>query len=107
MVEEITGPEVAERLRRDPMSVVLLDVRELWERDVAAIHPSIHIPLAEISQRLDELPKDCTVVVYCHSGARSAMVAGFLDSRGFSRVLNLAGGIDAWSVEVNPELPRY
>ncbi len=107
MVEEITVAEVAEQLRGGRAPFVLLDVREPWEREIAAIHPSIHIPLAEVSQRLDELPRDRPVVVYCHSGARSAMVAGFLHARGFPRVANLEGGIDAWALEIDPELQRY
>ena len=107
MVEELTPPEVAAKLKEDPPAVVLLDVRELFEREIARIDPSLHIPMGDITQRTDELPKDREIVVYCHSGARSAMVAGYLEACGFKSVANLSGGIDAWSVEVDPKVPRY
>jgi len=87
--------------------VVLLDVREPYERRLASIEPSLHIPLQEVPERLSEIPKDKAVIIYCHSGVRSMMVAGFLANRGWESVANLAGGIDAWSLEVDPRVPRY
>lgn len=107
MVAELLPEEVAKKLRADPGSVALLDVREPYERDLAAIEPSIHIPMAQIASRIDELPKDKELVVYCHGGARSMMVAAYLANRGFPSVANLSGGIDAWSVKVDPKVPRY
>jgi rhodanese-related sulfurtransferase len=107
MVRTISPTELRHRLDGDPTAVCLLDVREPEERAAAAITPSIHIPMYEVAGRLNELPKDREIVVYCHSGARSMMVAGFLSGRGFDRVSNLTGGIDAWSVEVDPTVPRY
>jgi len=87
--------------------LLLLDVREAFEREVARIEPSVHIPMQEIPSRLGEIPRDRAVVVYCHSGTRSAMVAGFLEQHGFRNVANLNGGIEAWSIEVDPDVPRY
>jgi len=107
MVEELSPREVAARLKASPTNVVLLDVREPDEREAAVILPSLHIPMREVPSRTDELPKDKEIVVYCHGGTRSMMIAGFLESRGFRRVANLAGGIDAWSVTVDPSVPRY
>ncbi|HTW55958.1 MAG TPA: rhodanese-like domain-containing protein [Thermoplasmata archaeon] len=107
MVEELTPREVAARLKRAPDELFLLDVREPDERATAAILPSVHIPMREVPARTSELPKEKEIVVYCHGGTRSMMVAGFLESRGFRRVANLAGGIDAWSVTVDPTVPRY
>ena len=107
MVEELSVEVVAERLKRAPASLVLLDVREPWERELAVIEPSLHIPMAEVPARIQELPTDREIVVYCHGGARSAMIAGFLEHHGFPSVANLAGGIDAWSVDVDPTVPRY
>ena len=107
MVEEWTATEVAERLKREPHRLVLLDVREPYERDLAAIEPSLHIPLREVPDRLSEIPRDRTIVVYCHGGARSAMIAGFLEGEGYADVANLSGGIDAWSRKVDPKVPRY
>jgi rhodanese-related sulfurtransferase len=107
MVAELRPEEVAEKLKKGSNGVVLLDVREPDERELAAIEPSIHIPMREVPQRLSEIPKDKEVVVYCHGGTRSAMIAGFLEGHGYSNVANLAGGIDAWSRKVDPNVPRY
>ena len=107
MFEELEPRTVAQRLRERPESVVLLDVREPDERELAVIEPSLHIPMGEIPGRLEEIPKDRQVIVYCHSGARSMMVASYLLDSGFESVANLSGGIDAWSVRVDPKVPRY
>lgn len=107
MVAQLNAPEVAEKLKRSPGNVVLLDVRETYERELAVIEPSLHIPMNEVPQRAAEIPVDREVIVYCHSGSRSMMVAGYLASRGWKTVANLTGGIDAWSVEVDPGVPRY
>jgi rhodanese-related sulfurtransferase len=107
MFAQLSPNEVAERLKTRPQTVVLLDVRELYERDLAVIDPSVHIPMQELPQRLAEIPTDKQVILYCHTGARSMLVAGFLASHGWESVANLSGGIDAWSVEVDPHVPRY
>ncbi len=107
MVEELSAAEVAERMKARPGEILLLDVREPWERDLAVIEPSVHIPMNEIADRAAELPQDREIVVYCHGGARSAMVAGYLAHHGYKSVANLAGGIDAWSVDVDEKVPRY
>lgn len=85
----------------------LLDVREPWEREIAKIEPSLFIPMAEIPVRYTELDVTRPVAVLCHSGGRSARVAGFLVQQGFARVANIDGGIDAWSLHCDPGLPRY
>ncbi|MBI5136484.1 MAG: sulfurtransferase [Nitrospirae bacterium] len=85
----------------------LLDVREPSERAFCAIGGSAHIPMGEIPARLAELDRDREIVVYCHHGVRSFQVAAFLVGRGFGRVVNLAGGIDAWSLSIDPSVPRY
>lgn len=107
MFAELAAEEVARRLRDHPDRVVLLDVREPYEREIAAIEPSLHIPMGEIPHRSGEIPRDREIVVYCHVGSRSMMVAGYLHHQGFPSVANLAGGIDAWSVKVDPKVPRY
>ena len=106
-MEELDPRSVARRLAERPGSLVLLDVREPFERDLAVIEPSLHIPMQEVPDRLVELPRDRPLVVYCHSGTRSAMVAGFLEQQGFRDVANLGGGIDAWSRVVDPKIRRY
>ena len=85
----------------------LLDVREHWEIEIASVPGSIRIPMSEIPSRQSELDADVPVAVLCHSGVRSARVAGFLADQGFCRVANIAGGIDAWALEVDNSLPRY
>jgi rhodanese-related sulfurtransferase len=107
MVSQLAPEEVARRLKADPQGVVLLDVREPYERELARIEPSLHIPMNEVPERIEEIPKDREVVVYCHGGSRSLMVAGYLANRGYRTVANLDGGIDAWSVRVDPDVPRY
>ena len=108
MVEEISAHDLAERLRSEGSeALTLLDVREDDEREFAAILPSVHVPMGEIVDRVETLSKDRPIVVYCHHGGRSSMVAHFLEDRGFERVFNLSGGIDAWSDQVDPKVPRY
>ncbi len=85
----------------------LLDVRETWEREIASIPGSVHIPLAELQARHRELDPQEPVVVMCKAGGRSQMAAQFLASQGFGRVSNLSGGINRWSAEVDPNVPTY
>jgi len=106
MLSEITPRELKQRLDRGDRLVVL-DVREPEELAVARLDGTVHIPMSEIAGRLDEIDPDQEIVVMCHHGFRSAQVAGFLAQRDFSRVVNLAGGIDAWSLAVDPSVPRY
>lgn len=107
VVQSITTTELAELLKHDTKSIVLLDVREDDERAVALIEPSIHIPMNTVPDHLGELPRDRRVVVYCHHGGRSYAVAGYLETEGFTNVSNLTGGIDEWSRIVDPSVPRY
>ncbi|HEV2317778.1 MAG TPA: rhodanese-like domain-containing protein [Thermoplasmata archaeon] len=107
VVEEIEPEDLAALLRAGPSDLLVLDVREDDERETARIEPSIHIPMNEVPGRLIEIPTDRRVVVYCHHGHRSAMVAGYLEGQGYPRVLNLTGGIDAWAQIVDPAVPRY
>ena len=87
--------------------VVLLDVREPDELELAAVADVLHIPMREIPARVGELERAVPLVVMCHSGGRSRRVAEFLLNHGFSEVFNLRGGIDAWSTEIDPQVPRY
>lgn len=85
----------------------LLDVREAWETGLARLPGAVHIPLAELPSRLRELDDAATVIVCCHHGIRSWHAACFLLENGFADVVNLAGGIDAWSREVDGTIARY
>ena len=88
-------------------NVVILDVREPFEIALAPFPGATHIPMGDIPSRLTELDPDRETVVVCHHGVRSAQVAMYLAQMGFERVLNLAGGIDAWSEDADPSTPRY
>lgn len=85
----------------------LLDVREPHEADLCKIDGSMLIPLGQIPQRAQEIPKDLPVIIYCHHGGRSARALQFLQTQGFNEVYNVKGGIDAWAVEIEPEMVRY
>jgi rhodanese-related sulfurtransferase len=90
---------------------LVLDVREPWEVQTASVTSDgfelVTIPMNEIPARLAELDAARPVACLCHHGNRSQRVASFLSQRGFAQVANIAGGIDAWSNEHDPTVPRY
>ena len=90
---------------------LLLDVREPWEFALAAIQvhglQTVSMPMNRVPERLAELSPMQPVVCICHHGARSAQVVAFLERQGFEAAYNLVGGIDAWSLQVDPAVPRY
>ena len=86
---------------------LLLDVREPWEVQTAALNGSLNIPMQQIPARADEIDGTREIVAVCHHGGRSMQVADFLERQGMTRVYNLTGGIDAWSQQVDPAVPRY
>jgi rhodanese-related sulfurtransferase len=88
---------------------LLLDCREPQEFEHCRIDGSLLIPMNETPQRIDELEpyREKRIVVHCHHGGRSHNVGQWLISQGFQQVQNMAGGIDAWSLSVDPEIPRY
>lgn len=109
---EVPEMSPAEFLRQWPegtreKDVVLLDVREPEELELASLQGVWHIPMRQVPDRLSELPREKPLVVMCHAGARSRRVAEFLASHGFQHVYNLQGGIDAWSREIDRSIPRY
>lgn len=85
----------------------LLDVRTPMEWEICRLDGATLIPLQELASRVSELEADHEIVVYCHSGIRSAQAVQFLRERGFDRAANLSGGIDAWSNDIDPTVPRY
>ena len=107
-MQQMTAPElanwIADTSRPRP---ILLDVREPWEYQTCHIDGAILIPMNTIPARHVELDPDAPVVCICHHGARSMQVANFLKARGFKHVANVSGGINAWSSEVDPSVPRY
>jgi adenylyltransferase/sulfurtransferase len=105
-IERLTPSEVAERMRR-PDAPQLIDVREPWEWSLARLPGAVLMPLGALPELLPTLDASRETILYCHRGSRSLAAALHLSSAGFRRVGHLEGGIDRWSSEVDPALPRY
>jgi rhodanese-related sulfurtransferase len=105
-VEEITPQDLKTRLDRNDRPV-LVDVRDDWETKLCRLENALHIPMEELEFRAEELNQQDEIVVYCHHGVRSAAVADYLRRLGFTRVRNLAGGLDAWAATVDRSMRRY
>lgn len=103
---EISVQQLKEKLDRGE-PIVLLDVRRPDELAVAKLPYTNWIEMRELDERMHELDKDAEIIVYCHSGARSARATQALRKAGHSKAKNLAGGIDAWSDEIDPSIPKY
>ena len=88
-------------------NLLLLDVREPFEYDIARIDGAKLLPLGELPGRINEIPRDKKVVLMCKSGQRSANATTYLQKQGYSDVHNLEGGITAWAIEIDPEMTRY
>ena len=99
-------PQALAEMMKAKEKLFLLDCRERWEYDTARIEGATLIPMREIPQSLDRVPKDAPVVVYCHHGTRSLNIAGWLRRQGIE-AQSLGGGIDRWSLEIDPAVPRY
>jgi rhodanese-related sulfurtransferase len=103
---EVTPREVSERLKRAD-KFLFVDVREKWEYEAAHIEGSVLIPLREVPERLEELAAAGDVVCFCHHGVRSRDAAAWLRTKGVPSARSMAGGIDRWTTEVDPLVPRY
>ncbi len=103
---EFTPQEVKAKLDRGEQ-FVLVDVREPWEVQLVGLKGAMHIPMEDMPWRVEELNRGDEVVVFCHTGVRSGMVARWLREQGFERAWNLQGGIDAWARAIDPALRRY
>lgn len=104
-IREITPAELQQLLSEDNPPV-LIDIREEGEAAICAIEGSILIPMSALPQRLQEIPRDRAVALYCHHGMRSMMAGQWLAQNGFD-ALSLAGGIDRWAAEMEPGMARY
>lgn len=103
---EIEPREVRQMLAQGD-AFLLVDVREPWEHETARIEGSVLVPLREIPGNVTRLSgADCTVL-YCHHGIRSLDAVSWLRSQGIRSARSMAGGIDRWSIEVDPQVPRY
>lgn len=113
MIDNVRPRDLAQWLAsaRAQGTPVVLDVREPHELQMASVKPDgftlVTIPMGVVPVRLSELDPRQPIACLCHHGGRSMQVAQFLQSRGFEHVANIAGGINAWSAEVDPAIPRY
>ena len=103
---EITAREVKQRLERGE-KLLLVDVREPHEHAICQIEGAVLIPMGSIPANLQKLDVDEDVICFCHHGVRSFDVANWLRTQGVLSAKSMAGGIDQWSVEVDPNVPRY
>jgi rhodanese-related sulfurtransferase len=109
-MQQITPAQLAEWAAQQSQRPVLLDVREGWECQTASAKTEaldlVHMPMQTIPARLSELDRSRPIACLCHHGGRSQQVAHFLAQQGFD-VVNVAGGIHAWSLQVDPTVPVY
>ncbi|MDR3722080.1 MAG: rhodanese-like domain-containing protein [Candidatus Acidoferrales bacterium] len=103
---EVTPREVSERLERGD-KFLFVDVREKWEHETARIEGAVLIPLREIPANLPHLAEAREIVFFCHHGMRSLDAAAWLRSQGVEGARSMSGGIDRWTTEVDPLVPRY
>jgi rhodanese-related sulfurtransferase len=106
MIREVTVEELKARRDRGEKPLVI-DVREDWELQLARIPDVVHVPMNQIPARLGEFDREAETIVMCHAGGRSLRVAQYLANQGFTNVVNLAGGIAAWSDHVDATVPQY
>ena len=106
--QEISCTEVDQK-RKQGEKILLLDCREQQEYDLVAIEGATLLPMSQLIDRVGELAgKEADeIAVYCHHGMRSAQVVAWLRQQGFSEAYSMAGGIDAWAVEIEPGMVRY
>lgn len=107
-MQNVTAPDLAALLANDEGGVpLLLDVREPWEFQICRIDGSVSMPMNTVPERLSELDADRPIVCICHHGVRSMDVGLFLERNGFSRIINLSGGVHAWAAQVDAQMPTY
>lgn len=103
--------ELISTLAAQGLTPVLLDVREPWEIATASLDwpgaPRVDVPMHQVPARLSELDPAGAFLVLCHHGVRSLQVVAFLSEHGYPHTYNIEGGIDAWSLLVDPSVPRY
>ena len=105
-VEEVPSYVAKDMLDKDK-EIVLIDVREDFEREICAIENSLHIPLGSLSERSNELDKNKETIIYCHHGMRSLKAANMLAAKGFKKTYSMQGGIDQWAQAVDGTMARY
>ena len=113
MIDQIQPSQLADWMQSKQAhgAAVVLDVREAWELQTASVRADnfafLHIPMSLVPVHLSELDASRPIACLCHHGGRSMQVAAFLAQQGFAHVANVAGGIHAWSAQVDPSVPQY
>jgi len=103
-MKSITVKELHKLMNNE--QIILVDVREKGERVMASIRGSTHVPMTAIPYQLEIFNKDEPIYLFCHSGVRSAQACLYLEQQGFDSV-NIIGGIQAWSTEIDSSVPTY
>lgn len=106
-VQQILPTDLQQQLQENPDAFFLLDVREPFEYQIAALDKSVLIPMNQIPKRFQELNKEESIVVICHHGIRSDIVANYLDEQGFTKIFNLTGGIQDWAAACDAQMTLY
>jgi rhodanese-related sulfurtransferase len=101
------SPVEVKEILKNKNGTRLIDVREEWEYKIAHLENSELMPLSNFMHHIESLKEDNELIIYCHRGVRSANVCMFLAGKGFRNLINLRGGIEAWSNEVDKTVPRY
>lgn len=105
-IQHLSPADVSALLAGDDAPTII-DVREQWEHDLVHLPVSTLIPLSTLASRANDMDPSRSYALLCHHGMRSEMAANWLMQHGFSRLINIDGGIDAWSMDVDSSLPRY
>ncbi len=106
-MRELSSDECKTYLEQAVAKPLLLDVREPWEYRIVHLEDSRLVPMREIPETAGELDQEQEIIVICHHGIRSRHVALYLENQGFSKVINLRGGIDAWARNTDRQMPTY
>ena len=106
-MRELTPDECKAQLEQSESSPMLLDVREPWEYQIVHLENSKLVPMRKVPEIMETLDPHQEIIVVCHHGIRSRQVALFLEHHGFSNVVNLKGGLDAWARHTDTSLPTY
>jgi len=101
------APREVHKLLETRENFLFVDVREKWEHDVSRIESAVLIPMREIPVHLERLASAGPVILFCHHGIRSLDAAAWLREQGVRDVRSMSGGIDRWSAEIDPQVPRY
>jgi rhodanese-related sulfurtransferase len=106
-MREFEAEQLKDYLESAAEQPLLLDVRQPWEYDICKLDNSLLIPMSTVPANLDQLDKGRETVVICHHGVRSRRVAYYLEQAGFTNVINLRGGLDAWARSVDVDMATY